>query len=524
MQLPAYWRVWLGAAGLKVLLFPSYRSTDFNVHRNWLAVTYGRNASHWYADAPRQNSWTLDYPPLFGLYEYGFSKLAARVDVNIVEESLADYASLSCVRFQRGTVILTELASLGGAVWAATNGDTQAALAFAGSGALLLVDHLHFQYNGLLLGHLVYMLAKLRKGDCVAAGVLFALLCCAKHLFLTLTPVLAAVFLAVHVRPRRDKVRAFLELALSALTALAAGLSPLLIPAWRAGRFKEALTELAGRLFPFDARGLVHSYWAPNVWALYVFADRVLLKVLRRSAGAGATRGLVETAVEVLPRPGPKACALLTILAGLPAVYAAARAAPASMRRLTYPCVAHAALAAFAFGWHVHEKFLLVALMPLALLALEGRPRDVVVFRQAARLATFAVLPLIPGCADGVTKLLVVLGEELVLRAAFGGGAFYGEGLHCSFMMSLVALKELWPWVGPARLEFLPLMLTSIYGAGAVVALTAYSARRLLDAARRRDAGDWEAVNAAPSPRPAKPAQWPMLNSLFSALGSRDSE
>ena len=40
--------------------------------------------------------------------------------------------------------------------------------------------------------------------------------------------------------------------------------------------------------------------------------------------------------------------------------------------------------------------------MPLALLALEGRPRDVVVFRQAARLATFAVLPLIPGGADGV--------------------------------------------------------------------------------------------------------------------------
>ena len=52
--------------------------------------------------------------------------------------------------------------------------------------------------------------------------------------------------------------------------------------------------------------------------------------------------------------------------------------------------------------------------MPLALLALEGRPRDVVVFRQAARLATFAVLPLIPGGADGVTKLLVVGVEELV--------------------------------------------------------------------------------------------------------------
>ena len=58
-----------------------------------------------------------------------------------------------------------------------------------------------------------------------------------------------------------------------------------------------------------------------------------------------------------------------------------------------------------------------MALMPLALLALEGRPRDIIIFRQAARLATFAVLPLIPGGADGVTKLLVVLAEELCEEA-----------------------------------------------------------------------------------------------------------
>ena len=115
--------VWVGAGLVKLLLWPSYHSTDFEVHRNWLAVTSSREAAWWYADAQGQSEWTLDYPPLFAWFERLLTYGASTVEAAMLLLSPTPYFSDTTRAYQRATVIASDaLLALGAHACARVDG------------------------------------------------------------------------------------------------------------------------------------------------------------------------------------------------------------------------------------------------------------------------------------------------------------------------------------------------------------------------------------------------------------------
>ncbi|GAA5979205.1 hypothetical protein JCM21900_001314, partial [Sporobolomyces salmonicolor] len=178
---------------LKLLLFPAYRSTDFEVHRNWLAITHSLPLSKWYYDTTSE--WTLDYPPVFAYFERVLSAFAYVVDPRIVDLKNLGYDAPSAVAFQRTTVIVSELVLVAAVLrWARRSQRPDQATAFIISASLLfhpgllIVDHIHFQYNGFLLGILLWSLIAAQENNLYACAALFAVLLNFKHIFIYLAP------------------------------------------------------------------------------------------------------------------------------------------------------------------------------------------------------------------------------------------------------------------------------------------------------------------------------------------------
>ncbi|KAF4619265.1 hypothetical protein D9613_005147 [Agrocybe pediades] len=317
--LSSEWDIFWFSTALKLLLFPSYRSTDFEVHRNWLAITHTLPISKWYYDTTSE--WTLDYPPFFAYFEKLMSIPASFIDPKMVDLENLNYDSWSIIAYQRSTVIITELV-LGVVLLKFIRGSVEPPIQRIISASIflhpgfLIVDHIHFQYNGFMYGILLWSILLARNGNKLGSGILFAILLNFKHIYMYLAPAYFVYLLRSFCLSPTGQVHVknFLSLANAVIAVFVVSLGPFALMG--------QIPQLLSRLFPFT-RGLNHAYWAPNFWALVTAADRVLLKYaqitglnisINESGVASTSRGLVgDTVFAVLPNVKPIHTFIITV-------------------------------------------------------------------------------------------------------------------------------------------------------------------------------------------------------------------
>jgi hypothetical protein len=342
------------------------------------------------------------------------SQVAQYVDPFMLHVKNLEYSSWETIAYQRATVIVSELFLL----WALYKfvqlspnkiQSHAGALAVFLSPGLLIIDHVHFQYNGFMYGILILSLAySQNKSTLLSSGILFAVLLCFKHIYLYLAPAYFVYLLRFHCL---RSIRSFPYLWPNWISSISLGVGVAAVFATAFGPFVlwDQIPQVLTRLFPFS-RGLCHAYWAPNVWALYSFADRILLQLapylklpVNQDAVQSVTRGLIgDTNFAVLPDVSPRVTFILTLASQIPPlIYLFFRPSPTTF----LSAMTLSAYSSFLFGWHVHEKAILLVLIPFSLICVRDR-RLLAAYVPVAVAGHVSLFPLLFGREEWLIKVL----------------------------------------------------------------------------------------------------------------------
>jgi alpha-1,3-glucosyltransferase len=331
--------------------------------------------------------WGLDYPPLTAYHSWLLGHVGSYIDPSwfaLYTSRGSDDPTLKI--FMRATVIVSEYLIyvpavvifarrssrlFGVALWPAS----LALVAILMQPGTILIDHIHFQYNTVMLGFVVASMSSMLAGRYMWASIFFVAALGFKQMALYYAPAVFAFLLGSSVFPRINLARFFgiaavtmasfavlvLPLILGALFDASRGigsrpdlegvpaplpiftfLSPYLDTNATYYPVVEQIVQMIHRVFPF-ARGLFEDKVA-NFWC----AANVIVKLRGYPTELLQRASLVATLVAVSP-----ACAVLFFR---------------PRKELLPYAFAATAWGFFLFSYQVHEKSVLLPLLPMTLL------------------------------------------------------------------------------------------------------------------------------------------------------------
>lgn len=388
---------------------------DYEAQRHWMEITTKLPVSQWYFYDLQW--WGLDYPPLTAYHSWLCGKIGSLIDPSwfALDASRGSHDPNLKI-FMRATVIVSEYLIYVPAVvmftrrFSRLNGVSNwsasvALVAILMQPGTILIDHIHFQYNTVMLGFVVASMSAMVAGRYFWASAFFVGALGFKQMALYYAFPVFCFLLGSTLSPRINIPR-FLGIALATVLAFAVLLLPLAAGAvYDAKRGVLARPELEGKNANLTMFPWAEDYVSPTAiyWPVVQQLDQMIHRILPFE------RGLFEDKVANFW------CALNVVvkLRKYPAellrrvslVLTLATSLPPSLILLFKPkkevlplAFATASWAFFLFSFQVHEKSVLIPLMPMTLLLAgsNGLGRDT---RQWVGLAnilgSFTMFPLL---------------------------------------------------------------------------------------------------------------------------------
>lgn len=362
---------------------------DYEAQRHWMELTTHLPISHWYFHDLEW--WGLDYPPLTAYHSWALGKVGSLIN----PEWFALFASRGLEdpqlkNYMRATVIVSEyLTYIAAAIvfvrrYSRLNGLSTwtawvALVAILMQPSTILIDHIHFQYNTVMLGLVLASMSSMLAERYMWAAVFFVGALGFKQMALYYAFSVFAYLLGRCIFPL--KITRLFGITLVTLLGFAALVLPIVLGTyWDVHRGVDLGNEADGPppplpIFAFLTDFLdTKAFYYPIVQQIIQIIHRVFPfsrgvfedKVANFWCALNVVVKLKRFPVELIQ----KATAVATLLAIIPPNLVLFL----RPRKTTLPLAfAATAWGFFLFSWQVHEKSVLLPLMPMTLLLASKR-------------------------------------------------------------------------------------------------------------------------------------------------------
>lgn len=358
---------------------------DYEAQRHWMEITTNLPISQWYFHDLQW--WGLDYPPLTAYHSWLLGKIGGFIDPSWFELYTSRGTDNPTLKvFMRATVIVSEyliyvpaavifvrrLSKLQGInAWTAS----VALTAILMQPGLILIDHVHFQYNSVMLGLMLASMSSVLAGRNMWSCVFFVAALGFKQMALYYAPVMFAYLLGVCFIPKLNLPR-FLGISVVTLASFAVLVLPILLGSlYDEYRGIDAVPTSNGKKAPLPIFSDISSKIDSHAW-YYPLLQQTAQLIHRIFPFA---RGLFEDkvanfwcALNVVVKLRKYPAALLqraSLLVTLAAITPPSIIIFLRPRKENLPlALATSAWAFFLFSFQVHEKSVLLPLMPMTVI------------------------------------------------------------------------------------------------------------------------------------------------------------